>query len=122
MEADIVMAIALATAVVLIVNQVGRVLRAMMMHRTVREAMTRENALAPQLLDRIDEEKSAGRFGDDRIGVVLIALGLAVIGFGLLAADADDMRNAAGVALFPLLVGAALLGRHLVIRRSRTGA
>lgn len=120
MEADIVITIALATAVVLIVNQLGRVLRTMMMHRTVREALTRESALAPELLDRIGEEKPGGSFGDDRIGVVLIAIGLAVIGFGLLAADADDVRNAAGVALFPLLVGGALLGRHLVLRRSRS--
>ncbi|MBV8687383.1 MAG: hypothetical protein JOZ90_13050 [Alphaproteobacteria bacterium] len=121
MEADIVMAIALATAVVLIVNQLGRVLRTMMMHRTVREALTRDSA-SPELLDKIAQEKSGGSLGDDRIGVVLIAIGIAILGFGLLAGDADDVRNTAGIALFPLLVGGALLGRHLVIRRARGGA
>jgi hypothetical protein len=122
MEADIVISIAIATAVVLIFNQFGRILRAMMLHRTIRRGFTEGSSLTPELLDKIDQEKSGQRFGDDRIGVVLVALGLAVIGFGLIAADADDLRNAAGVGLFPLLVGAALLGRHLVIRRARLGS
>jgi hypothetical protein len=122
MEADIVIAIAMATALVLIVNQLGRVMRAMMLHRTIRKGMTEGSNLTPELLDRVDQEKAGQGFGDDRIGVVLIAIGLAVLGFGLLTGDADDLHNTAGISLFPLLVGAALLGRHLVIRRARDGA
>jgi hypothetical protein len=122
MEADMVISIAIATAIVLIVNQFGRVLRAMMLHRTIRKGMTEGSSLTPELLDRIDQEKSGPGFGDDRIGVVLIAIGLAVLGFGLIAADWDDVHNAAGISLFPLLVGGALLGRHLVIRRARRDA
>jgi hypothetical protein len=122
MEADMVISIAIATAIVLIVHQLGRVLRTMMLHRTIRKGMTEGSSLTPELLDRIDRKKPGPGFSDDWIGVVLIAIGLAILGFGLIAADGDDVRNAAGISLFPLLVGAALLGRHLVIRRARGGA
>ena len=84
--------------------------------------MSRDSNLTPELLDRIDEEKPASGNGDDRIGVVLVAIGLAVLGYGLITGDPDDIRNMAGIALFPLLVGGALLGRHIVLRRSRDAA
>jgi hypothetical protein len=117
-----VIAIAFAVATVLIVNQLGRVLRTMMLHRTIRTGMTQGSNVTPELLDRIDREKSGSATDDDRIGIVLIAIGLAVLGFGLLSGDLDDLHNTAGISLFPLFVGAALLGRHLVIRRARGGA
>ena len=122
MAADIIMMIAVMTAVVLVANQIGRIFRAMMMHRTVREAMTRDSGLAPQLLDRIDQEKPGVWFGEDRIAIVLLAIGFAILGFGALTGDADDVRNAAGISLFPLFVGAALLGRYLLTRRSAPDA
>lgn len=122
MAGDVITMIAIMTAVVLMANQLGRVFRAMMMHRTVREAMTRDNGLAPQLLDRIDQEKAPAFFGEDRIAIVLLAIGFAILGFGILTGDAEDVRNAGGIALFPLFVGAALLGRHLVTRRSARDA
>ena len=93
MAADIVITIALATAVVLIFSQFGRVLRAMMMHRTVRDALTRESNLTPELLAKIEDEKATAGFGDDRIGLVLLAIGFAIIGFGLLTGSPDDARN-----------------------------
>jgi hypothetical protein len=122
MEADIVMTIAMATAVVLIISQFTRVMRAMMLHRTVREALTRESALTPELLEKIDEQKPAGGGGDDRIGLVLLAIGLAILGYGVITGDAEDIRNLAGISLFPLFVGAALFGRQWLTRRSRAEA
>jgi len=120
MEVDIVIAIAIAAAAVLIVGQIGRVLRTMILHRTIRRGFMEGSPLAPELIDRIDPKRSSQAFSDDRIGVVLIAVGLAVMGFGIIAGgDPDDIRAAIGSSLFPLLVGAALLGRHLVIRRAR---
>lgn len=122
MEEDIVIAIAIATAAVLIVNQLGRILRTMMLHQTIRRGFSEGSPLAPELLDRIEAKRTGQSFADDRIGVVLIAIGLAVFGFGIIAnSDPDDIRSAVGASLFPLLVGAALLGRHLVIRRTRAG-
>jgi len=122
MEEDIVITIAIAAAVVLIAGQIGRVLRTMILHRTIRRGFMEGSPLAPELIDRIDQKRTSQSFSDDRIGVVLIALGLAVFGFGIIAGgDPDDVRAAVGSSLFPLLVGAALLGRHLVIRRARMG-
>jgi hypothetical protein len=120
MEEDIVISIAIAAAAVLIVGQIGRVLRTMMLHQTIRRGFSEGSPIAPELIDRIDRKKANQGFSDDRIGVVLIAIGLAVLGFGIIAGGSpDDVRAAIGSSLFPLLVGAALLGRHLVIRRAR---
>ncbi|MFL6844140.1 MAG: hypothetical protein ACJ8ER_04590 [Allosphingosinicella sp.] len=117
MEADIIIAIAIAAAAVLIVNQLGRVLRAMMLHRTIRKGMIHGSAITPELLAKIEEQKPAGGFGDDRIGLVLMALAAAIIGFAALSAPADDFKDIIGVSLFPLFVGAVLFGRHWYNRR-----
>jgi hypothetical protein len=110
MEADMVISIALVTGAVLIISQFGRILRARMLHKTVREALMRDSNLTPELLDKIEEQKAASN-SDGRIGLVLLALGAALFCYGLIQGDADDIRNLAGIALFPVFVGAALLGR-----------
>jgi hypothetical protein len=120
MNPDTAIMFALMTALVLIANQLGRVLRAMMLHRTIRKGMENNSNLTPELLDKIEEQKSSGGLGDDRIGLVLIALGLAIFGYGLVTGDMDDIHNMSGIALFPLFVGLALFGRWLY--RRRTGA
>jgi hypothetical protein len=115
MEADMVISIALVSGFVLFFNQVGRILRAYAMHRTVREALSRDSNLTPELLDRIEEQKSSA-LGDGRVGLVLLALAAALFCFGLIQGDPDDIRNLAGIAVFPLFVGAALLGRVWYLR------
>jgi hypothetical protein len=115
MEADIAISIAIVTGLVLFINQIGRILRAYAMHRTVREALSRDSKLMPELLDRIEQDKSAG-FGDGRIGIVLVALAAAIFCYGLIQGDPDDIRNVASIAVFPLFVGAALLGRLRYLR------
>lgn len=117
MEADIVAFIAIAVAVMVGMVQLGRVLRTMMLHKTVREALTRDNALGPALLDKLDEPKSSAGFGDDRIGLVLLAIGFALVGFALIQGSQDTIKNMSGMALFPLFVGAVLLGRFVWNRR-----
>src|SRR5215213_8913281 len=112
MEVDIIITIAAATAIVLIVNQFGRILRAMMLHRTIRKAMVHGSALTPELLDKIEGQKPASGGGDDRIGLVLMALSSAILGFAALSSSADDFLDFVGVALFPMFVGAVLFGRH----------
>jgi hypothetical protein len=46
---------------------------------------------------------------DLRNGMVLIALALAIVGFGLIQGSTDAIKGSAGIALFPLFVGIALL-------------
>jgi hypothetical protein len=122
MAGDIIISIAVATAIVLIFNQLARVVRTMILHRTIRKGMIHNSALTPELLDRIETQKPETAFGDDRIGLVLLAIGLAIIGFGIIQGDPDDIRNTAGVALFPLFVGAVLFGRHIYLARRAPAA
>jgi hypothetical protein len=122
MGPDVIIMLAFAAAAVLIVSQIGRVLRAMMLHRTVREALSRDSNLTPELLDKIEEQKPATGFGDDRIGLILIALGAAMIGFALIQGSADTIHNLTAASVFPLFVGAALFGRHWFLARRGAGS
>ena len=116
MEADIVITISLVAGFAILVTQIGRIIRTSAMHRTVREALTRDSNLTPDLLEKIEQEKNEG-FGDTRLGLVLVALAAALVVFGLIQGDAEDIRNLASIAVFPLFVGAALLGRIWYLAR-----
>jgi len=117
MNMEFLIPISMAAGLVLIVNQIGRILRAYAMQRTVRHAITANSDAVPILLDRIEEKPESGG-NDDRTGLVLIALAVALIGCGLLTqSDPDDIRSFIGIALFPALVGAVLFGRAWYMRR-----
>jgi hypothetical protein len=112
---DIIGALFLFVVAVLIINHVTRLIQSMMLHRTVRDALSRDGSLSTELLERIGEPKPMSG-GDDRIGLILIALGAAMIAFGLLQGDAEVRQNVASASVFPLFVGAVLFGRHMLVR------
>ena len=60
-----------------------KLIQAWMLHRTLRDAIKRNSPLAAGLVDKIDskEEVVQRLGGDDRNGLVLIAIGLALMGF-----------------------------------------
>lgn len=116
MGEDVLIFAVLTTGAVLIVSHLGRLYRTSVQHRTIREAISRDNAAVPALLAGI-EEPQPGTANDDRTGIVLIALALALFGFGLLQGDPEDLRNMGGAALFPGFVGIALLLRYWSARR-----
>jgi hypothetical protein len=116
MDVDIIIAIAIATVFVTFFMQVGRIMRVNAMHKTVREALSRDSDLTPDLLDRIERDKGTS-FGDGRIGIVLVAIAAAIIVFGLIEGDANGIRETLEIAIFPLFVGGALLGRLWYLRR-----
>lgn len=98
-----------------------RLIQAWLLHRTLRDAIQRDSAVAGTLVDRIgggdlNVPKRAAS-NDDRTGMVLVAIGIAVLGFSLLAGG-DDWREGVGASFFPTLVGAALLLRHYLQSRS----
>jgi hypothetical protein len=99
-----------------------RLFQAWMLHRTLREAIAKDSAHAEMLVDRIGRGDLSGpsvRAGtDDRTGLVLVAVGVALAGFSLIVGESDWLRYGLGAALFPTLVGAALLVRHHRLRRS----
>ncbi len=120
MRFELFIPIVAIAAFVLIINQIGRVLRVRMHHRTLREAINKDSPAAADLVARLDEEPNQNG-GDSRTGLILLALAAALFGFGLIQGDADDIRTLSGVALFPAFVGAALLGRQIYLSRRGEG-
>src|SRR6476661_557942 len=116
MEKDIILILALTAGFILIVTQLVRLIQSMMLHRTVREALTRDSALTQELLDRIDKPRKSNG-GDDRTGLLLIALGVAMIAFAFIQGSEDTIHNLTAASVFPLFVGAVLCGRHWYVRR-----
>ncbi|HEV2866750.1 MAG TPA: hypothetical protein VGX37_09555 [Allosphingosinicella sp.] len=96
-----------------------RLIQAWLLHRTLREAIGRDSPMSPVLIDKIGQSEGGGDdSGDDRNGLVLIAVGLAILGMALIVNDPDWIRYGIGASLFPILVGLVLLGRHLWLRRT----
>ena len=90
-----------------------KLIQAWMLHRTLRDAINRDSPLASGLVDKIDKSDNGQRLGgDDRNGLVLIAIGIGLLGFSLVVNEPEWLRYGIGASLFPLLVGLALLARH----------
>jgi hypothetical protein len=87
-----------------------------MLHKTIRRAIGSDSGAVQALLVGVEEQPAPNT--DDRTGLVLVALAIAIFLFGVIQGDADDIRNMAGIALFPLFVGLALLGRFILAKRS----
>jgi hypothetical protein len=118
-DKDLIGAIILAAIAVLVINHLARLVQAMMLHRTVRDALSRDSAVGTELLDRLREPKSL--FGsDDRLGLILIALGAAMIAFGLLQGASEVRQEVIPASVFPLFVGIVLVGRHVFVRVRET--
>ena len=117
-DLDVVLvAAAMATAAVLIVIQLGRLWRTGMLHKTIREAISRDSPNVAELLaGAADEQRPAGG-NDDRTALVLIALGLALLLFSALQNSEDALRQMGGASVFPIFVGIALLIRHYLARK-----
>ena len=80
-----------------------------MAHRTIRDAIREHSTGAAELLAKVTS--TPARTHDDRSGLVLVSIGIALIGFTLIVGDAAWLRYGLGASLFPLTVGAALLLR-----------
>ena len=115
MEADIAGFITIGSVVAFVAAQLLRTVRTHMTQRTLREAVSKGMEISPELLLDAERPVPAGS-NDLRNGMVLIALALAIFGFGLLQNSVDALRGMAGLSLFPLFVGVALLLRLRLIR------
>ena len=103
----------------------ARLLHAWMLHRSIRRALEAKSDAVSPLIDKLnkpyehlggqgDKETIGG--GDDRNALVLLAIGLAMAGFGLIQGHEELIRISAGAALFPAFVGIALLVRRRLAR------
>ena len=115
MEADIAIAISLAVVVSYLGAQLLRTVRTFSVQKTIREAVSRGTPISPELF--ADAERSAPAGANDlRYGMVLIAIAMAIAGVGLIQGSTDAIKGTAGIALFPLFVGTALLLRLKLAR------
>lgn len=114
MNQDVMMFIAMVTGIVLVAGQVARVMRARHIHITLREALRSQSDTVTSILDKLDDRKT-DRGDDDRLGLVLLSLGAAFIGYAFVAADGQQAREIVGLALFPIFVGGPLLVRALYV-------
>lgn len=102
----------------------ARLLHAWMLHKSIRRALEAKSDAALPMIDKLNKPYEHLGFGlrqgdapgDDRNGLVLLAIGLAMAGFGLIQGQEQIIRVAAGAALFPAFVGAALLYRRRLMR------
>jgi hypothetical protein len=122
-DLDVILIFAvLTTGAVLIIIQIGRLWRAGMLHKTIREAISRDNPAVTELVAAVEEEQKPAGANDDRTALVLIALGLALLLFSALQNSEDALRQMGGASAFPIFVGIALLIRqHLVRKRGGQG-
>ena len=109
MEVDIIVAIGLAVVALFLIGQVSRVMRNRALHATLRKSVETGQPLTPELVENLDRAPEPGA-ADQRIGFVLIALGLAALVAAAISGS-NDLRDIAAVSMFPLFVGAALLLR-----------
>jgi len=121
MEADIAAFVTIGLVVAFIAGQIFKTMRTFAAQRTVREAISRGTQVTPEMLVEAERSAEPG-VNDMRNGMVLIALALAIAGFGLLQGSTDAMRGTAGIALFPLFVGIALLLRLRLAMRTQGDA
>jgi hypothetical protein len=114
--------VVVSAALLLAVFLLMRLIQSWMLHRAINRAIDAKSDVAPILVDKVDQPfrlSGPGEMpGDDRNGLVLVAIGLAMAGFGTIQGDEDVIRIAAGAALFPLFVGIALLVRRRLVMRA----
>jgi hypothetical protein len=100
----------------------ARLLHAWMLHRSIRRALEAKSEAVTPLIDKLNKPyehlggQSPDAPGDDRNALVLLAIGLAMAGFGLIQGHEQLIRISAGAALFPAFVGIALLVRRRLAR------
>jgi hypothetical protein len=94
-----------------------RLLGTWIAHRTLRKAVERNPDAVPPLLAQLGAPRQAE--GDDRLSVILVAVGVAMVVASLIIGDPDWMHYAIAAACFPLIVGTALWLRLFILERTR---
>lgn len=117
---EMIMLIAAFSALCLAVIHALRLVGTFIVHRTLRRAIEVDPTSAAPLLDKLESPRE--QKGDDRLSVLLIAFGIAMVAASLVIGDESWMHYGVAGALFPLIVGTALALRYYVIERARGGS
>jgi hypothetical protein len=113
----VVVGVVFALAIILL----ARLIQTLMVHMALRKAITANHPVAADLVERINRPfEPAGppeMPGDDRNGLVLVAIGAAMGAGGLVIGGEQMVRLAFAASFFPLFVGIALLIRRRMVKR-----
>ena len=117
---EMIVSIAIVAALALVGIQLLRLAATAIRHMTMRRVIDRDPKAAEAVIAELRTPETPS--GDDRLGIILVAFGVAMIGASILAGHRGNWADygIAG-ALFPLIVGAALWLRHYAIERARRG-
>jgi hypothetical protein len=105
-ETEMIVAITVATALVMIIALGFRALNLRSLHRTVTTAIENGSPDTPALIDRLGQRP---RVSQRLVAYVLLAIAVAIVGVGLLEGNLYDLKEAVAPALFPGFVGVAIL-------------
>ena len=117
---EMIVSVAVAAVIALIVIQLFRLFQTAIRHKTVRKVIEKDPGIAEKAIEELS--KAPETAGDDRLGLILLALGIATLAASFTAGDTGGWTDyGVGASMFPLIVGAALMVRHFVIERTRRG-
>ena len=115
---EMIVMVAITGALVLGFIFLLRLIGTLVTHRTIRKAVEINPEYAEALLDKLTAPRE--RSADDKLAIVLVAIGVAMAAAPIVAVDDPGMiRLAVAAALFPLLVGAALWLRFRAVERAK---
>jgi len=115
---EMIATIAIAAGMVLAFVAVVRLLATMVTHRTLRKTLETNPELAEGMVQKLMQRRESS--GDDKLAIVLVAIGIAMVAAPIIAIDDRGIvRFAIGAALFPLLVGGALWLRFRAAERAK---
>lgn len=115
---EMVVTVSIVAGGTLLLVALIRLIAATITHRTIRRAVDLNPQLAEGLLQRLMARREG--FGDDRLAMILIAIGIAMAAAPVIAIDDRGIvRLAIAAALFPLLVGGALWLRFRAVERAK---
>lgn len=116
---EMVVTVAIAGAMVLGFIALLRFGSTLITHRTLRKAVEANPQLSDDLLRKLTARRESSG-GDERLAIVLVAIGIAMAAAPIIAIDDPGMvRFAIASSLFPLLVGGALWLRSRAVERAK---
>jgi len=113
---EMVAFVAVVAAVILGFISLIRLIGIWIVHRTIRNAVDKNPEAVESLLAQL--VAPTGNDGDERLSVILVAVGIAMIVASVIV-GADWMHYSVAAACFPLIVGTALWLRLILTQRAR---
>jgi membrane associated rhomboid family serine protease len=119
---EMVVTVSIVAGATLLILALIRLLSTTITHRTIRKAVEVNPDLANGLLERMSARRETSN-GDERLAIILVAIGVAMAVAPIIAIDDQGIvRLAIAASLFPLLVGGALWLRFRAAQRAKRRA